>query len=307
LCGEPWLGGLGIGSVVVPIADGKFPLSAESVCKTYRRGGPWALEDVSLGVPAGALALLVGPNGAGKSTLIRSWMGFERVNSGRLAVCGLNPWRSRDKALRRLGYVAQGTPVYRRLSVSDHIALARSARPSFDSAQARDRLLRLGIPLEANAGRLSGGQQAQLWLSLALATRCDVLLLDEPLSSLDPLARREFMASLIQEAGERGTTVLLSTHSVADIGDSFSFLIVLGSGRVLLDGPIDRIVSSHAIAGERPPEGVVPVATFPIGDGRPATLVRSSGAIVASSQLRPASLGDVVMGYLASGKGGATW
>jgi ABC-2 type transport system ATP-binding protein len=234
-------------------------------------------------------------------------MGFESVNSGRLAVCGFDSSHSRGEALRRLGYVAQGTPVYRRLSVADHVALARSARPTFDNEQARARLAGLGIPLEAKAGRLSGGQQAQLWLSLALATRCDVLLLDEPLASLDPLARREFMTSLVEAAKERGTTVLLSTHSVADLGDSLSFLIVLGSGRIVIDGPIDRIVSSHAIAREHPPEGVVPVGTFPMNDGRPATLVRASGGSTASPGLQPASLGDVVMGYMASGEDVVSW
>lgn len=286
-------------------ADGGFPLSAESVRKAYRRRGPWALEDVSLRVPSGALALLVGPNGAGKSTLIRGWMGFERVTSGRLAVCGLDPSRSRGEALRRLGYVAQGTPVYRRLSVADHVAMARSARPTFQADKARARLVGLGIPLEAKAGRLSGGQQAQLWLSLALAMRCDVLLLDEPLASLDPLARREFMTSLVEAAKEKGTTVLLSTHSVADIGDSFSFLIVLGSGRIMIDGPIDRILPSHATAGELPPEGVVQIGAFPMSDGRPRTLVRASSNSGVALGLQPASLGDVVMGYLASDKAGA--
>ena len=287
-------------------ADGGFPLSAESVRKAYRRRGPWALEDVSLRVPSGALALLVGPNGAGKSTLIRGWMGFERVTSGRMAVYGLDPWRSRGEALRRVGYVAQGTPVYRRLSVADHVAMARSARPTFQADKARARLVGLGIPLEAKAGRLSGGQQAQLWLSLAIAMRCDVLLLDEPLASLDPLARREFMTSLVEAAQARGTTVLLSTHSVADIGDSFSYLIVLGSGRTMIDGPIDLILSTHATASERPPEGVVPVGTFPMSDGRPATLVRASSASGVGPGLQPASLGDVVMGYLASEKG-SSW
>jgi ABC-2 type transport system ATP-binding protein len=290
---------------VVNQADGGFPLSAESVRKAYRRRGPWALDDVSLRVPSGALALLVGPNGAGKSTLIRGWMGFERVTSGRLAVCGLDPSRSRGEALRRLGYVAQGTPVYRRLSVADHVAMARSARPTFQADKARARLVGLGIPLEAQAGRLSGGQQAQLWLSLALAMRCDVLLLDEPLASLDPLARREFMTSLVEAAKERGTTVLLSTHSVADIGDSFSFLIVLGSGRIMIDGPIDRILPSHATAGELPPEGVVQIGAFPMSDGRPRTLVRASSNSGVAPGLQPASLGDVVMGYLASDKAGA--
>jgi ABC-2 type transport system ATP-binding protein len=281
-------------------------LSARSVFKAYRRGGPWALEDVSLGVPVGSLAILVGPNGAGKSTLIRGWMGFERMNSGQLEVRGLDPWRARSGALQRLGYVAQGTPVYRRLSVADHVALARSARPTFDQGQAFARLSRLAIPLKARAGSLSGGQQAQLWLSLALATKCDALLLDEPLASLDPLARREFMASLVEAAKSQGTTVLLSTHSITDVGDAFSYLIVLGLGRVLLEGAVDRLKTSHALSGDHLPRGVSAVGTFPGADGQTVTLVR----VLADAQLlelRTASLGDVVMGYLASQKGGASW
>lgn len=231
-------------------------------------------------------------------------MGFERANSGQLAVGGLDSWRSRGEALRRLGYVAQGTPVYRRLSVADHLAMARSSRPAFESDEARSRLVGLGIPLDARAGRLSGGQQAQLWLSLALATRCDVLLLDEPLAALDPLARREFITSLVQEARERGTSVLLSTHSVADIGDSFSYLIVLGSGRIVIDGPVERMLSSHGTVRDRPPEGTITVGSFPLPDGQQGTLVRVDGAPVAGPGFAPASIGDVVMGYLAAAKAG---
>jgi ABC-2 type transport system ATP-binding protein len=260
-----------------------------------------------LQVPAGALALLVGPNGAGKSTLIRGWMGFERLTSGQLMVGGRDSWRCRSETLQRLGYVAQGTPVYRRLSVADHIAMARSARSTFDRDQAKTRLSRLGIPLDAKAGRLSGGQQAQLWLSLALATRCQVLLLDEPIASLDPLARREFMTSLVDAARELGTTVLLSTHSVADIGQAFSHLIVLGSGRVLIDGPIERIRSSHAMANAQIPDGATSIGTFPGNDGQAGTLVCiPPTSMTTRSEFRPASLSDVVMGYLASQSGEAS-
>ena len=167
-------------------------LEARGLAKRYRRG-VWALTGIDLDIPAGGITALVGPNAAGKSTLIKTWVGFERPTRGSVAVMGVDPWRDRSGALAHLGYVPQSPALYDGLSVDDHLDLAVQLRPGFDRASARKRLDDLGIPAGRGAGTLSGGQQAQVALALALGTRARILLLDEPLASLDPLARREFL------------------------------------------------------------------------------------------------------------------
>ena len=163
-------------------------------------------------IPSGGITALVGPNGAGKSTLIKGWIGFERPTAGRLEVQGIDPWRDRVAAVGRLAYVPQAASLYRDLTVADHLALGATLRRGFDRAGAAERLDALAIPLGARAGELSGGQQAQVGLALALGTWAPVLLLDEPLASLDPLARREFLAVLVDAVRTTGATALLVAH-----------------------------------------------------------------------------------------------
>ncbi len=282
--------------------DSEPPLSARGVSKRYGRGGRWALRDIDLDVPAGGIVLLVGPNGAGKSTLIRGWTGFEKPTAGSLKVFGHDAWRARSDALQRIGYVAQFTPVYRRLSVADHLALARASRPRFDRPSAEHRLAGLGIPLQAKAGRLSGGQQAQLSLALALGTQADVLLLDEPLAALDPLARREFMSNLLDAVRRGGTTVVLSSHIVSDLGGACTHLIVLGEGRVLLSGPIDSIRSEHVVTTGATPENGTPVGSFPTDNGQRAVLFRRGEPRRNTFQPERVALDEIVLGYLASSR-----
>jgi len=274
-------------------------LTTEGLSKRYRSGGPLALDGVTLAVPTGSITAVVGPNGAGKSTLIRTWMGFERPTAGRVTVTGIDPWRHRPEAVARIGYVPQAASLYGDLTVADHLALAVTLRSGFERSVAVERLRSLGIGPSKRASELSGGQQAQLGLAIALATRAPVLLLDEPLASLDPLARREFLSVLVAAVRSDGHTAFLSSHIVTDVEEACERLVVLSAGRVLLDADVaqargdHRIVAAGAgspIAGE--------VATFAgPGDTRPV-LARTADPAVG----RSASLEEIVLGYLSSAR-----
>jgi ABC-2 type transport system ATP-binding protein len=205
---------------------------------------------------------------------------------------GVDPWRDRSRALANLGYVPQSPALYDGLSVDDHLDLAVQLRPGFDRAAARSRLDQLGIPASAGARNLSGGQQAQVSLALALGTRAPILLLDEPLASLDPLARREFLHVLTDAVRVDGATTLLSSHIVTDVEQSCDRLIVLGVGRVLLHETVVTALASHAISLT---ERADAVASFAAADGSRISLVRGAGD-------RPATLEEVVLGYLASSR-----
>ncbi len=209
-------------------------LETRELTKRYRRGRTPALESVTLAVPRGAFVALVGPNGAGKSTLIRTFLGFERPTAGSAHVLGIDVRRDTPRALAQLGYVGQAPGVYAVLTARHQVELAAELRPGFDAEGALRRLADAGISDAVPARELSGGQQAQLALALALGTRAPVLLLDEPLASLDPLARREFLGT-VAEAVAGGTTVLLSSHIVGDLDEVCDRLIVLAPARVQLD------------------------------------------------------------------------
>lgn len=275
-------------------------LEAHGVGKRYRRGRPWALRDVDLAIPAGSITALVGPNGAGKSTLIKGYVGFERPTAGRLLIDGIDPWRDRGGAIRRIGYVPQAASLYRELSVADHLALAARFRPGFDRRAAERRLEQLDIPLRVAADELSGGQQAQVGLAIALGTRAPVLLLDEPLASLDPLARREFLHVMADAVREAGSTALLSSHVITDIEQACDRLLVLGGGRKLLDVSITEARAAHRVVDD----GLVGVGRivgrFPDPEGRLLALIEA-----AEGPGRPATLEEVVLGHLAAARTGA--
>jgi ABC-2 type transport system ATP-binding protein len=277
-------------------------LETHDLGKRYGRGR-WALRHVSITVPDGSITALVGPNGSGKSTMLKAWVGFERPTEGRLIVDGIDPWRDRGGALRRIGYVAQAPSLYRELTVDEHVGMAYTLRPGFDRALARRRLDDLEIPLTARADALSGGQQAQVGLALALGTRAPVLLLDEPLASLDPLARREFLHVLVDAVRAEGATALLSSHVITDIEQACDRLLALGNGETLLDISIHDAISTHRVVdiSELPvdarPAGVL-VGTFPGPAGERLSLVRGD----ASAGGRPATLEEVVLGHLAAGR-----
>jgi ABC-2 type transport system ATP-binding protein len=266
-------------------------LEASALAKRYRRG-VWALAGIDLAIPRGGITALVGPNAAGKSTLIKTWVGFEKPTRGSVRVAGIDPWKDRSAALAHLGYVPQSPALYDGLSVEDHLDLARQLRPSFDREYARNRLAQLDIPADRGGRDLSGGQQAQVALALALGTRAPILLLDEPLASLDPLARREFLHVLTDAVRGDGATALLSSHIVTDVEQACDRLIVLGVGRVLLHDTVADAMAAHAISSTEHPNAV---GSFGAPDGSRIWLVRGTGD-------RPATLDEVVLGYLASGR-----
>jgi len=279
-------------------------LEARGLSKRF--GKKVALDAVDLSVPAGSVTALVGPNGAGKTTLIRICMAFERPNRGSVEVDGVDPWRHRSEALRRVGYVPQTPAVYRGLDVDDHLAMARSLHAGFDVEYARRRLNQLGIPLDQRADTLSGGQAAQLGLAIALGTRARVLLLDEPLANLDPLARREFIQVLIDALKSDGSTALLSSHIVTDVEEACDRLVILGAGKVLLDCPLEEARQAHKLTDSKsPPPGGVAVGSFAGKGLTRLTLWRlpAGASEGGSAAAEPASLEDVVLGYLAAGRG----
>ncbi len=259
----------------------------------------WALRDLNLTVEEGSITALVGPNGSGKSTLLKAWIGFERPTTGRLQIRGVDPVRDRAAAIALTGYVPQAPSLYRELTVDDHLMFAACHRPGFDRSLARRYLDDLSIPLDSRADELSGGQQAQVGLALALGTRAPVLLLDEPLASLDPLARREFLHVLVNAVRAAGSTALLSSHVITDIEQACDSLIVLGGGRSLLAVSIHEAIAGHRVVGEDEPRpiDVIAVGSFPSATGERLTLVRGSGGG------RAATLEEVVIGHLAAGRG----
>ncbi len=272
---------------------------AHGLGKRYRRR-QWALRDVDVAVPRGSITALVGPNGAGKSTLIKAGVGFERPTAGRVLVDGVDPWLDRAAAIRKVGYVPQSPSLYRELTVDEHVLLATTLRSGFDRELARRRLDQLAIPLTSRADELSGGQQAQVGLALALGTRAPVLLLDEPLASLDPLARREFLHVLVDAVRAEGSTALLSSHVITDIEQACDRLLVLGGGRKLLDLSIADSIAAHHLVDVLAPADEV-VGTFMDTDGSPVSLVRAEPGVT-HARGRAATLEEVVLGHLAAGR-----
>lgn len=268
-------------------------LVAERLVKRYGRAVQ-ALSDVTMEVEWGRITALVGPNAAGKSTLIKTWVGFERPTEGRVLVGGVDPWRERGEAVALTAYLPQTPALYPELTAAEHIDLAHHYRPTLDRDEALSRLRALSIPLDRQSKALSGGQAAQLGLAIALATHAPILLLDEPMASLDPLARREFLDALKEGVHDSGTAVLMSSHVVGDIEQAADSLIVLGVGRKLLDTAVSRATQEHRVVDVhmalQPGEELV--AGLP---GDRGTLVRTDPGL---DRGRSATLEDVVMGYL---------
>jgi ABC-2 type transport system ATP-binding protein len=274
-------------------------IEARALGKRY--GRTWALQDCSLAVPAGRVAALVGPNGAGKSTLLHLAVGLLRPDAGEVRVFGRDP----RSVLPDIGFVAQDAPLYRDFTAAELITMGGRLNRRWDAALARDRLAGLGIPPGKPVGKLSGGQRAQVALALALAKRPRLLLLDEPIASLDPLARREFMQALMGAVAESETTVLLSSHLLADLERSCDFLVVLQTSRVQLTGAVDDLLATHCTlvgprAGSDAIAGVGKVVRAS-HTGRQSTLLvrRGDGPIDPLWTEHEVTLEDVVLAYLA--------
>ncbi len=217
-------------------------VNASGLGKRY--GRRWALSECSLEIPAGRVTGLVGPNGAGKTTLLNLATGMLRPTTGSIEVLGGIPG-SGPGQLHKVGYVAQETPVIAGLSVADHLRLGAKLNASWDAALAANRIAQLRLDPKQKAGRLSGGQRAQLALTLAIAKRPELLILDEPVASLDPLARAEFLQTLLETTAEREISVVLSSHVVSDLERTCDYLIVLVNSRVQLAGEVGQLLAAH--------------------------------------------------------------
>ena len=276
-------------------------LETSRLGKRYRR--LWALTDCTLSIPGGHVVGLVGPNGAGKSTLLNLAVGLLAPTAGTIEVLGTPP-AAGPAELARVGYLAQDAPVYAGLSVADHLRLGARLNPGWDAELARDRVERLDLDPHQKAGTLSGGQRAQLALTLAIAKRPELLILDEPVASLDPLARREFLADLMEATAEQELSVVLSSHLVADLERVCDYLIVLVGSRVRVAGPVDELLAAHyLLAGPRRDPATLPdeltVISASHTDVQTTLLVRASGPVLDPAwTISEVGLEDLVLAYM---------
>lgn len=267
--------------------------------KRYRR--TWALRECTLTLPSGRVAALVGPNGAGKTTLLRLLVGLLAPTRGSVEVFGHSPATNTATALSRIGYVAQDHPLYRRFSVEDLLRFGHACNLRFDLGLAQRRLAALGIPLDRRTGTLSGGQQAQV--ALALAKRPDLLVLDEPLASLDPLARLEFLQVLMGAVADDGVTVVFSSHVIGELERVCDHLVVLNHGRIALSGDIETLLADHRLlVGPRTTNKLdhTPSVIEATHAERHTTLLVRDGGIPPAPGWQPhaVSLEELVLGYL---------
>ena len=276
-------------------------IEASGLGKRY--GRRQALADCTLAVPAGRVTGLVGPNGAGKTTLLQLAAGLLTPTSGTITVLGERPGGT-PAQLARVGFVAQDAPVYPGLSVVGHLRMGAWLNPTWDGELAERRIGQLGLDLRQRAGSLSGGQRAQLALTLAAAKRPELLLLDEPVASLDPLARREFLQGLMETVAEHGASVVLSSHLIADIERVCDYLIVLTGSRVRIAGETEELLASHhRLSGPRRDDRALPASWDVIEEshaGKQSTLlVRTQEPILDPAwTARPVSLEDLVLAYM---------
>ncbi|GAB3468124.1 ABC transporter ATP-binding protein [Actinophytocola sediminis] len=275
-------------------------LEATGLGKRYRRR--WALRDCSLAIPAGRVVALVGPNGAGKTTLLHLAVGLLAPTAGTVRAFG----RPAGSELGRVAFLAQDKPLYDSFTVADMLRFGRRLNPIWDDEFATARLAALDIPLDRRTGRLSGGQQAQVALTIALAKRPELLLLDEPMANLDPLARHEVMRDLMTAVADTGMTVLLSSHVVSDLENTCDWLVVVNRGRVQVSGDIEELLGAHRLLSG-PAElaaglaGRLSVVEDNRTDRQATMLVRAESGLAALDprwHARPVNLEELVLAYL---------
>lgn len=282
-------------------ADAQWALEAHGLGKKYRRG--WALKDCSFRIPAGRICGLVGPNGAGKSTLLSLATRLSEPTSGELRIFG-TPADS-PAALPRYAYLSQDKPLFKRFTVAETLRLGQELNPGWDAAAA-ERIVRAGqIPLDARVGSLSGGQHTRVAFALAFGKKPDLLLLDEPMADLDPLARDEMSSLLMAEAAERGTTVLMSSHLLSELEHMCDYLLVLAGGRIRMAGETDELVPMHTLVTGVTEDGELPaaLATHTAIEVRTAgrqftAMVRHEGPLSGDWQLSEPSMEEVLLAYL---------
>jgi ABC-2 type transport system ATP-binding protein len=274
-----------------------FVLHAERLTKRY--GRRTALTNCDLRIPRGHVVGLVGPNGAGKSTLLQMACGLIRPTSGTLSVLGSTP--AADAAhLAQVGFVAQDTPVYASFSVADHLRMGAWLNPSWDPALAERRIAEVGLDPGQKAGRLSGGQRAQLAMTVAAAKRPELLIFDEPAAALDPLARKGFMRSLVEFVGELGASAVLSSHLLSDVEQVCDYLVVLCDSRIQVAGPVPDLLATHRqIAGG--PAGM-PAGAEVIWAEHGRAVVRDDAAVRARDA-EPVTLEELVLAYMSRAVG----
>lgn len=277
-------------------------------------GKAWALRDCTLAVPEGSLAALVGPNGAGKSTLMNMAAGLTVPTAGTATVLGGQATGS-PAALDDIAFMAQDAPVYKNLSVADMLHLTRNLNRRFDETAARARLADLGIPLKKKTGKLSGGQQAQVALTVALARRPRLLILDEPLSALDPLARQDFLATVMTAMADDGVSVLLSSHALAELERVADYLIVLGGGQLRIVGEVDSLLAEHQVLAGPAADadrlaGQLLVVQAKRAGAQAHLLVRDGGpdgrSVPPGWESHPVGLEELVLAYLRPAGGGTS-
>jgi ABC-2 type transport system ATP-binding protein len=275
-------------------------IEADAVGKRYRRN--WALADCTLSIPAGNVVGLVGPNGAGKTTLLNLAAGLLAPDAGTIQVLGGTPTAGRAQ-LARVGFLAQDSPVYAALSVADHLKLGAHLNTDWDARLAHGRIERLDIDPGQKAGTLSGGQRAQLALTLAIAKRPELLILDEPVASLDPLARREFLQDLMEAAAEQELSVVLSSHLIADLERVCDYLVVLVGSRVRVAGPVDYLLSGPRRDPASLPDGLEVISASHT-DVQTTLLVRTSGPVLDPAwTVSQVGLEDLALAYMSQATG----
>jgi ABC-2 type transport system ATP-binding protein len=282
-------------------------IETSGLTKRYRR--VTALSNCTISVPEGRISALVGPNGAGKTTLLRLLAGLAAPTGGRAEVLG-GPPREDPAYLAEIGFLAQEIPLYRRLTAEDHIGIGAHLNPRWDGQLVRERLAGLKIPLDRRAGTLSGGQRAQLALALTLAKRPRLLLLDEPLAALDPLARQNFLAALAEAAAGGGLTIVLSSHLIADIERTCDHLILLAESQVQLCGDIETLLAQHRILTGPRKDTTAIARTHAIvrEDTTPrqtTLLVKLNGPVIDPAwTVDEPNLEEIVLGYMSAGQPG---
>jgi ABC-2 type transport system ATP-binding protein len=281
-------------------------IATEGLGKRYRR--LWALADCTLAIPAGHVVGLVGPNGAGKTTLLRIAAGMLTPTTGAIQVLGGRPVAGPEQ-LARVGFLAQDAPVYARLTVADHLKLGAHLNPAWDAGLARRRIGRLDLDLDQKAGTLSGGQRSQLALTLAVAKRPELLILDEPVASLDPLARREFLQDLMETVAEQQVSVVMSSHLVGDLERVCDYLVVLVASRVQIAGPVEDLLATHHLVSgpRRDPRslpGGITVISASHTDVQSTLLVRTSGPVFDPAwTVSEVGVEDIVLAYMSQAAG----
>ncbi len=281
----------------------------ETKALAKRFGRTWGLRECTLSIPTGKVAALVGPNGAGKSTLLRMAAGLSRPTSGMIKVLGGVPSAGDDSLLRRVGYLDQERPLYKGFRVDEMFRFGAGTNQTWDMTTAHAYVDQLGISLRDRVDKLSGGQQAQVALTMCLAKQPELLILDEPAAELDPVAREDLLRLLMREVAERGTSVVLSTHALGDVGSICDYLVIMSHSTIVLADDLEFVVESHrflsATSSNAPalPEGVTVIDTRT--SSRDVThLARMSLPLVDETwQITEPTLDEIIMAYLRLGTG----